>query len=315
MVHSIRRLIGLSVLVAVTALYIGTLVRNRNESARRSLEVKGVPAAGDDVEISVRVVSVNPRNSDVTARLSFRLQGSIAKDAITPEIPLTLFLNDIRGPQEIVWPRGRRINPVEASFSLDGNENKYPIDSYNSEIRMLVTRTDRAAHPRPTVTPSQGGQAVTPAPESDGGLVLTAAEEGERVPVAFSLAASIPGLKFGGTNAGPGHSGFEGFDLTVRRADNVIVVSVLIMVLMMSLAMSVLTMALGSALGDKLELVPLSLSVSLLFGLPALRNAQPGVPALGALGDYVSFLWAEQIVAVAAVSLIWTWVWRRRHSS
>lgn len=307
-------MIGVSVMVAVTGVYIGTLVRNMNESDRRSLEVKGVPAAGDNVGISVRVVSVNPHTSDVTARLIFRLQGTIAKDPITPEVPLTLFLNDIRGPQEIVWPRGRRINPVEAFFSLDGNENRYPIDSYNSEIRMLVTRMDRVAHTPHSAPPPQEGQIAAPAPENDGGLVLTAGEEGERVPVAFSLAASIPGLKFRGRNAGPGHSGFEGFDLAVRRADNVIVVSVLIMVLMISLAMSVLAMALGSALGDKLELVPLSLAVSLLFGLPALRNAQPGVPALGALGDYVSFLWAEQIVAAASISLIWTWVWRRRHS-
>jgi len=58
-----------------------------------------------------------------------------------------------------------------------------------------------------------------------------------------------------------------------------------------------------------------SLSVTLLFGLPALRNSQPAVPPLGAFGDYLSFLWAEQIVAVSAVVMIWTWLVRERRAS
>ncbi len=299
----------------VMALYGAIIAYNLNESDRRSLYLKGVPPAGDNVAISLRVVSVDPRTSDVTARLTFRLQGSIAKDPVVPAVPLSFFLNDIRGPQEIVWPRDRRVNPLEASFSLNGNENKYPIDSYNSEIRMLVTRSDREVHSAHSVSAPPQVPNAAPPPESDGGLVVTAAQEDERVPIALSIDASIPGLKFSGARAGPARSGFEGFDLIVRRARNVIVVSVMIMILMMSLAMSVLTMAIGSALADKLELVPLSLSVSLLFGLPALRNAQPGAPPIGAFGDYVSFLWAELIVAVAAVSLIWTWLVRHRHSS
>jgi hypothetical protein len=315
MVYGTRRLkIVLAVLVVVVAFYGATLVYTSSESDRRSLDVKAIPAAGDSVAVSLRVVAVNPRTSDVIARLTFRLQGSIAMDPVIPAVGLTLFVNDIHGSQEIVWPRGRRINPIEAYFSLNGNENKYPIDSYDSQIRMLVTRMDRVAHAARPVTPPQEGESAAPPAESEGGLVLTAAEEGERVPIAFSIEASIPGLKFEGKDAGPGQNGFAGFDLVVRRARNVIVVSAIIMVLMMSLAMSVLTMAIGSALGEKLELVPLSLSVSLLFGLPALRNAQPGVPALGAFGDYVSFLWAEQLVAVAAVSLIWTWLLRRQRS-
>lgn len=315
MVYGTRRLkINLTVLVMVLAFYAAVLAHNLNESERRSLYLKGVPPAGDSVVISLRVVSVNPRTSDVTARLTFRLQGSIAKDPVVPAVPLSFFLNDIRGPQEIVWPRDRRVNPLEVSFSLDGNENKYPIDSYSSEIRMLVTRMDRAVHAGHPVSPPQEDQNAPPPADSDGGLVVTAAQEGERVPIALSIDASIPGLKFSGAQAGPGRSGFEGFDVAVRRADNVIVVSVLIMVLMMSLAMSVLTMAIGSALADKLELVPLSLSVSLLFGLPALRNAQPGAPPIGAFGDYVSFIWAELIVAVAGVTLIWIWLVRHRHA-
>ena len=108
----------------------------------------------------------------------------------------------------------------------------------------------------------------------------------------------------------------EGFNLVVRRADQVIVVSILIMILMMTLAMSVLLMSIETLIsGQRLDLLPLSLSVTLLFGLPALRNSQPAVPPLGAFGDYVSFIWAEHIVSVSAVIMIWTWLVRERRAN
>jgi hypothetical protein len=79
--------------------------------------------------------------------------------------------------------------------------------------------------------------------------------------------------------------------------------------MMMCLAMSLLAMVLQSAAGGKEStLLPLSLSVSLIFGLPALRNAQPNVPPLGAFSDYLSFLWAEFIVASSTVIVIWRWI-------
>lgn len=61
---------------------------------------------------------------------------------------------------------------------------------------------------------------------------------------------------------------------------------------------------------EKFDLVPLSLSISLIFGLPALRNIQPGVPAVGTLGDYFSFVWAELFVAVSAIIVICAWLFR-----
>lgn len=297
----------------VMAFYGATLYHNLGESERRSLQLKENPIVGDHIGISLLVVAVNPHSSDMTSRMSFRLTGSIAKDPVTPAVDLTLFLNDIRGPQEIALPRGHRINPIEMFFSLAGNENRYPIDSYGSEIRMMVTKRGRVARAAQTATAPAGTNAV-PAAENSDSLVVTEERGTEVVPIGFSITASIPGLKFEGKNVPHADRGLEAFSLVVRRADNVIVVSVLIMVLMLTLAMSVLMMAIESAAGERLELLPLSLSVSLLFGLPALRNAQPGVPALGALGDYVSFLWAEQIVAVSAVILIWTWLTRQRRS-
>jgi hypothetical protein len=65
---------------------------------------------------------------------------------------------------------------------------------------------------------------------------------------------------------------------------------------------------------DKSDLLPLSLSISLIFGLPALRNIQPGVPPVGVLGDYFSFIWAELFVAASAIIMMWTWLLRSNKS-
>jgi hypothetical protein len=34
---------------------------------------------------------------------------------------------------------------------------------------------------------------------------------------------------------------------------------------------------------------------------------QPGVPVVGAIGDYVSFIWAEIVVGLSAMIIIWKW--------
>lgn len=83
------------------------------------------------------------------------------------------------------------------------------------------------------------------------------------------------------------------------------------MATMLCLAMSMLVMTVEvTREGKGSDLLPLSFCITLIFGLPALRNAQPGVPPLGALGDYFSFIWAELIVAACAVVTIWIWLVR-----
>jgi hypothetical protein len=100
--------------------------------------------------------------------------------------------------------------------------------------------------------------------------------------------------------------------LTVTRPRNLINVSITIVILIMIIAVSIVTMAIRAMFSrdDKLDILPLSLSIGLIFGLPALRNIQPGVPPVGVLEDYFSFLWAEIFVASSAIIMALTWVFR-----
>jgi hypothetical protein len=304
-----RLQIGLAILFV--AFYLAVLSRNLSESERRSLLLGQAPVAAEQVRISIRITSVNLGSSELTARIRLRLDGSIAKDPVTPAVDLKLFLNDIRGSQEIDFPSGRRMNSIQATFSLDGNINRYPFDSYRTAPRMIVTKP--VNNVRPKVPADTTDDSAAPFLETDSGLWINAPEVGDSLPTVSSIAASLPGWKFEGNRVEHPGNDMEGFDLVVRRADSVIVVSILIMVLMMTLAMSVIFMSIEALTShERLDLLPLTLSITLLFGLPALRNSQPAVPPLGAFGDYLSFLWAEQIVAVAAVVMIWTWLARGR---
>ncbi len=309
-----RNKVAIAFVLLLVFIFSATLFRNLTEGSRRSLNLKDVAAVGNRVDINAQVVSINTSSLEMTAQISVRLTGKLAKDPFTPTTDLKLFINGIRGPQVIEFPRGQTISPFTAVFSLDGNANHYPFDRYTSSIRIMVTGKT-VASPSRSVSVRAPKHAKLPDNPADDFLVA-APQQGEHMPIGSSVVASIPGIKFEGLRVDNLEQGIDGFDLVIRRADNVIVVAVLAMTLMMSLAISVLLMSIKALMVDeKTELLPLSLCVSLLFGLPALRNAQPAVPPLGVLGDYLSFLWAEMVVAVSAVMVIWTWLIRQRKVS
>lgn len=140
----------------------------------------------------------------------------------------------------------------------------------------------------------------------------------QNAPVALSvsMSASIPNIRFKGIVSLGNSEEPTGIALDLTRANSVIVVSLIVMVMMTALSMSLLAMVLrATTAGEKTDLLPLSVSISLIFGLPALRNIQPGVPPVGAIVDYVAFIWAELIVAASAIIIVWTWLLRSRAKS
>ena len=288
------------VLVLVGLLYLGLLAKNLNESKRRSLHLHADARAADNVRVPMRILSADLNNGDVRVAMGFEVRGNIAIDAATPAVDLKLLLNTSRGPQEVDFPKGRRMNPVEAVFNTTGDVDGYPFDQHAASlgVKMVTPR-------RPDRPPAMGGS--------------SAPEQYTSVPVEVDLSASIPGVKFQGrSKMGTSEIGFLGDDqvvitLYMRRADNVIATSIFVTVLMLGLGTGVLAMVLEVTVkGKESPLLPLSLSVSLIFGLPALRALQPNVPPLGVLCDYFGYVWAELIVAASTIAVVWTWHFRSR---
>ena len=295
--------------------YLAMLARGFTESSRRSLQLRDETPSADRILVSVIVTNVNPARQELTAQLRFRLSGEIAHDEVTPAVDLKLLINNIGGQQEFDFPNGRRMNRIEASFPLNGELNKYPLDRYESNLWVLVTTpagkgaSKVSRSPEATSEPSINSDELT--------IGTSALQQNNPVPVSLALTASVPGIKFAGQTIRSDESQLVRIALKLRRADSVISVSILVMLMMTCLALSVLAMVVRATTSEKRanDLVPLSMSISLIFGLPALRNVQPGVPPVGAFGDYVSFIWAELIVAVSAVITVWTWLIREHAES
>ena len=312
-----RALLVLSILV----LYCAILLRNLNEGKRRSLQLRDDTDAADHVAMSVLVTAVNPATQELTVQIALRPQGAMAQDEVTSAVDLRLLTNNVRSQQEFDFPKGKRMNRIEAVFPLNGELNRYPLDHYRTTLWLLMTTPAQKIQSKtPQITKGADLPQTTEAPEatqaeaSQGDHLAVAATELQKstpVPLTIALSASTPGIKFSGNVSRQSSLKVTGIELQIRRADNVIAVSILLMMLMMGLAMSLLGMVFKDmSNGSKVDLVPLSICISLIFGLPALRNVQPGVPPVGAFGDYLSFIWAEIIVGTSAIILIWTWLLR-----
>jgi Domain of unknown function (DUF4436) len=300
-------------IICVLAIYVCVVVLGLTESTRRSLLLRDETDATDRVLISIVVTNASPSTQELTAQLGFRLAGNIAKDDVTPAVDLKLLINNVRAQQEFDFPKEKRMNRIEAVFPLNGDLNKYPFDRYETTVWLLMTTPARNVQPQSPKLPASIPEFTHKADE----LAVSSSALLRNAPVALSvsLSASIPGIRFKGNVSRGNIQEPTGIALHLARPYSVISVSLIVMSMMTALSMSLLAMAIRTRAGEKTDLLPLSVSITLIFGLPALRNIQPGVPPVGAIVDYVAFIWAELIVAASAVIIVWTWLLRSRANS
>ena len=91
--------------------------------------------------MSIKVVEVDLNRLEFRVQVQLRPVGNLTNDGRTPAHNLRLFLNASRGSQEIDFPTGEIMKPVEPKFFLDGNTNRYP---FRPPTDNLVVPADRA---------------------------------------------------------------------------------------------------------------------------------------------------------------------------
>ena len=306
-------------------LYVGVLFYNLHESDRRSLKLNQNGQVADGVHVMVEVVSVDVARKQVKVHMQMRLSGSVAKDEFTPAVNLRFLTNTVQGQQRYEFPRGERLIPIEGEFALAGEQNMYPFDKYEATFAFLATKPGQVSKPLPlpaVTKPRHKGKEnkinneIDALAIQDNSEKLVGASELAKytpVPISLDMKASIPGFKFTAESVRSDTKEVTLIQLDLQRAQNVIVASLGIQLMMLMLALSMLAMVtFGTIHGKESALIPLSISATLIFGLPALRDTQPGIPPLGAFSDYVSYLWAESIVVMCTIISIWTWISRHR---
>jgi hypothetical protein len=299
------------IVVILVGLYVMVLYVRRYETGFRLMRLQETSLSADYVKVAIRIISVNTDTDEITARFDFQPVGRFAKDEVTPTVNLKVLLNSVKGAQELEFSRGKRMHPVDAVFSTAGNQSDYPFDHHQTALWLLLTTPARLQSPEaplPSKARKGGKKVPAPAESAFGTAVL---QENDSVPVVVDLTASVSGFRFTGNIRRNETREVTGIHLNFTRSYSVKTLSIAVMTMMSALAWSVFVMTLRVTRPERmLDLVPLSLAMSLLFGLPALRSIQPNVPPIGALGDYLSFIWAELVVAFSAVVIIWTWILR-----
>jgi hypothetical protein len=277
------------------AIYLTVLRIGLTEESRRSLSIaKSSASNGDFVSIDVRVIAVNTSQGLLYERIKLIPMGRFALDRTTPATDLKLLINSVSGRQLVVFPKGERIVPIEVTSLLSGNENRYPFDYYSTDIDLLVTApVKKQVWPLPQKLPD------TADPLASTLVGTNDLDRNETVPINESLAAAFPGIKFEGTVTEDETYKLMHNAIEMRRANNVISLSLIVMTVMFFLAVSVVGMV---------------LHVTASPGLPAFRSVQPSVPGMGVLSDYISFIWAELMVSISAIALAWIWITRSRTS-
>jgi hypothetical protein len=305
------KIFRISAIVAVILVYCTVLWIGLTEEKRRSLNIAMSSATGNDFVIAnVRVTSIDTAQRLLHGRVRLIPMGRFAIDKTTPASDLKLLINSVSGKQAVVFPKGERIVPIEFTGLLSGNQNRYPFDRYATDIELVVTAP--AQKKAPPVPEENLGENSDPLAST---LIVGASDldRSETIPINENFVASLPGFKFNATVTQNETYKLMQTAVVMRRTNNIICVSVFVMIVMFLLAISVVAMVLHvSTSPGEINLLPLTLCVSLLFGLPALRNIQPGVPPVGGLSDYMSFIWAEMMVSISAIALAWTWIIRSK---
>jgi hypothetical protein len=305
------RIIRVSAAIAVMLIYFSVLWLGLTEEKRRSLTIVASPTTSTDfVIINIRVTSIETTQGLLHGRIRLIPKGRFAVDRTTPATDLKLLVNSVSGKQVVVFPKGERIVPIEFSTLLSGTQNTYPFDRYTTDIELVVTApANKKPEPVPEDTLQDNADPLATT------LIVGASDldRSETIPIKENFVASIAGIKFDGTVTQNDTYKLMQTSIEMRRANNVISVSIMVMAIMFVLAISVVGMVLHvNASPGEMNLLPLSLCVALIFGLPALRQIQPGVPAVGILSDSMSFIWAEMMVSISAIALAWTWILRSR---
>ncbi|KAJ1648794.1 hypothetical protein IWQ61_009912 [Dispira simplex] len=104
------------------------------------------------------------------------------------------------------------------------------------------------------------------------------------------------------------------FKITTGRTQTTLFFSVFIMMVMWALSITLMVLAFQVTMERRTIPAPLTaVGATILFALPALRNSQPGIPAVGCASDALSYFWNLLVIAVSSMSIIMTWILRWKY--
>lgn len=239
------------------------------------------------VYVTANLVSIDPVKGDVVMRLQFDPEGDLLNEDEVLARPTTVYTNSTAGKADVSYKKGETIQPQDVTLSLQGRSSQYPWDTYTSTLDVTVAQQQ----------------------------VVDGEKELVDVPVVVEVKTGLPGFVIESRELSqkakkPPMS--PTIMLDVKRARSAVGFAEFIMWLIGLLTLMAFLVGLVVVVGGrKVELAMLGWFGALLFAMVPLRNAMPGAPPIGCVADYMSFFWAEAIIAAVLVATVITWVVRK----
>lgn len=271
-----RKIIGVILaLIVFCVLYTLLLRAYFSEGKQRT----GAVVAGADVakqadrlDVMADVQAIDPVKGEMSVRLTFEPEGTLAAPgevASVPDKDVRVITNSpTKG--ELLFKKGQRMSAVDVTVSLfDGEVMDYPFDKHQSELEVFAYTSDD--------------------PEN-------------AVPISLDFYGSLPGLRIQAAPSPESTDDYAYVTLEISRSTTTIAVAVVMMFMLWLMSLSVLGLTLSVRGGRRIEATLFSWMGAMLFAFVAFRNSVPGAPPIGALIDYISFFWAEIIIAACVVT-------------
>lgn len=223
----------------------------------------------DGIRVTANIVDVAPRDRVVKLQLAFVPIGSYAQRGEFLRQPVTVtvlggadIVDDSYKASEVMLPADIRV-PLRS-----GGVSMYPLDKYESSLRVAVTTADE-----------------------------------KPIPTSMVVEASNPDYSLTMTSTSPPEDAARDVSIRVSRAPATIFFAMFISLLMLALTtlaiMTVYWLLRGGASESVRFIIPLLLV--LLFAFPAIRGFAPGIPPLGVLMDFFAFFWCEIALGIGVV--------------
>lgn len=278
--------------VIFVAIFIFVFRMYLSEGEKRKAEYSEAPNTEDYLELNIKVVGVDPVKGDLSTRISLFPNGKYMNAKDFPTENINLYINAATGKQEYNFPKGKIMNPIEVTFGLYGQVNDYPLDIHEAQIVAVAEIPIKIKENTPKDS-------------------IKDDDIGELIPIKVNFNAFLHGYKFDAAKDTTVTEPYTAVAVQVSRAGSTKFFSYFIMVAMWLLSGIVVFLVLSVIVrGRKIELGKFAFMSAMIFALPALRNMQPLIPTIGTFSDYVSFFWAEALIALSLFTVVFTWLRR-----
>jgi hypothetical protein len=299
---------GWAIVFLIAALYAAayawTLATFRGETSMQPQVFGEAVASPDYVVLRVDVMEIDPIVQEINLRIIPAAHGNLlAADGVSLAQDIVLDLQDARasfgsrlaeGHSEIVFPAGRVLSPLDVTVMLEGGSvDRYPFDRYTVDFVAVVSRRDPAS-----ASGFQGVPVVVKAGLAVAGFALDCREAETTDPGRDRATASSYDT--------------VALALEVKRSATAFWFSIFLMIIVAALSLACASVAVSVAvLRRKVEPQFFTWMAGTLFAIVGLRSVLPGNPPLGALPDFLVFIWAESIVALSLLCIVVVYLRRK----